>query len=110
MAIHGGDGRRGEVEVIGQKDDLALMDYVLPGHPAGESLVVLGGLRGEHDDLVGTNVRVRRRNTAGRQMGKPVEVAAAPLKDGLVAGRKLQLVRDLAIGNRAFGDDGVFRQ
>lgn len=43
-------------------------------------------------------------------MGKPVEVAAAPLKDGLVAGRKLQLVRDLAIGNRAFGDDGVFRQ
>lgn len=47
--------------MIGQKDDLALMDYVLPGHPAGESLVVLGGLRGEHDDLVGTNVRVRRR-------------------------------------------------
>jgi hypothetical protein len=57
LAIHGSDGHRVEVKVIGQEDELPLMLCVPPDDASEEALIVAGGVLREHDHLISADAR-----------------------------------------------------
>ena len=61
LAIHGSDGHRVEVKVIGQEDELPLMLCVPPDDASEEARIVAGGVLGAHHHLISADVRVCRR-------------------------------------------------